>query len=191
MHNHYNKSIGMKKALTLFCLVITLALNSGAQSIYDIPLESINGEAVNLSNYKGRKVMFIILYANMNDSGKVNQLNAFAGKNGGKVQVIGIPPSDHGFVEGSEIERVYKKINGTNVKIIRPMKVKKSAGPGQSALTRWLTDRNFNRHFNQDVKAPGQKFFIDEKGELYAVLGDDISLTGGVIDRVVSRTEGH
>ena len=67
------------------------------------------------------------------------------------------------------------------------MHVSKTAGTSQASLFQWLTHKEENRHFDQDVAGTGYKFFVDETGRLYAVLGPGIRLSSPVINKILSK----
>ncbi len=48
--------------------------------------------------------------------------------------------------------------------------LKKDAKGRQHPLLAWLTDKDQNRHFDQDIETTDKLFFINESGVLYAVL---------------------
>jgi hypothetical protein len=53
---------------------------------------------------------------------------------------------------------------------------------------KWLTNKNENGHFDLDVRGPGQKFFVNEQGKLYSVLGQ-MSLSSPFINKIVNARE--
>ncbi|KYP13481.1 hypothetical protein [Flavihumibacter sp. CACIAM 22H1] len=55
-------------------------------------------------------------------------------------------------------------------------------------LLRWLTQKGGNQHFEVEKLEVGQKFFVDGKGELYAILPPDFTLTDPRIHAVLTRT---
>jgi glutathione peroxidase len=158
------------------------------QQAYDFPLTSIDGKSILLKDYKGTKLLFIITSAAEPDS-TLNQMAAFQKKYAGKVTVIAIPAVEEGFKNGdaAQLKRLYRSKGLDYVLLTEGMQVRKAAGANQSALLQWLTKKEGNRHFDQDVRGAGHKFFVDESGKLYAVIGPEFSLSSTVIERVMSR----
>lgn len=175
------------KRISLLAALIFLAAFSNAQDLYAVPLKTIDGKTIDLTTFKGGKILFLILPLSDGDT-TLNSLALFQQKYGDKVQTIGIPAMEEGFKKGDEmkLKRLYQDKN-INLLIAEAMEVKKSSGSQQSPIMQWLTNKDNNRHFNMDVKGIGQKFFVDETGKLYAVIGPEFSLNAPVIDRVVNK----
>src|SRR4029078_8447693 len=96
------------------------------------------------------------------------------------------PAEESGVKKGDEgkIKKMYKDASA-NFIITERMKVKK--GAEQSAIFQWLTDKDKNRHYNEEVAGVGTKFFLDEGGELYAVMRPQLKLSNPMIDRILSK----
>ncbi len=67
------------------------------------------------------------------------------------------------------------------------VKAGKAIGAEQAPLLQWLTHHQRNKHFNEDIKGPGYKYFIDERGELYGAMDPKIKISNPVINRVIQR----
>ncbi|WP_207516100.1 hypothetical protein [Longitalea luteola] len=159
------------------------------ESIYRQPLKNINGEKIELSHYRGKKMLFVIVPVTALDTTiSINDLSSLQEKYSNSLVVFGIPSEDAGFKKGDEekIKKIYSSKQG-NFILTEGMKVKK--GAGQSELLQWLTNKEKNRHFDRDVQGVGAKFFVDEMGELYAVMGPRLKLTDPLTDRILSKVE--
>jgi len=181
----------MKKLLSSFVILSLLTSFNYSNDFYSLDIKNIDGKKIDMNSFKGRKILFIILPLNDNDSSAViiNELAAFKNKYRSKIEVIGIPAVEEGFKKGDEknILQIYKVHRNLDIIITEGMKVKKTSGNNQSELFKWLTGKDQNHHFNQDVKGVGHKFFVDEKGNLYAVLSPAASLYASVIDKIVNK----
>ncbi|MGN6645497.1 MAG: hypothetical protein ACTHJT_03110 [Cytophaga sp.] len=181
----------MKKLLSSFVILSLLASFNYANNFYSLNIKTIDGKKIDLNSYKDRKILFIILPLNNNDSSIaiINALSIFRNKYRSKIEVIGIPSIEEGFKIGDEkkLKKIYNEDRKMDIIITEGMKVKKSWGNDQSQLFKWLTGKEQNQHFNQDVKGVGHKFFVDEKGNLYAVLSPAASLYAPVIDKIVNK----
>lgn len=173
----------------LLVLSITLLLSfSFVNDIYSLPLRAMDGKKIDLHQYKGKKLLFVILPASATDTTiSAAELMAFQQKYSGAITTIGIPAEEMGFKksEAEKVKALFGSI-GSSFILSEGMKVKK--GAGQPDLFQWLTSKDKNRHFDQDVQGVGSKFFVDETGELYAVMGGQVKLSHPVIDRIVART---
>ena len=180
----------MKHIAGLIALILLLSFRP-PNSIYDITLKDINGNSIALSQFKGKKLLFIVLPVSDQDTtvsaGDIARLQT---KYQGSLVIIGIPSEEGGYKiqDAAKLKRIYRDVSPSII-IAQCMKVKK--GEGQSTLFQWLTNKDMNRHFNQDAEEAGNKFFLDEGGDLYAVLGSRISLTNPLLDRVITRQQGR
>jgi glutathione peroxidase len=158
--------------------------------IYDITIKTIDGKKIAIEQYKGKKLLFILLPHTTQDAAVfVNDLAQLQTKYQNSLVVIGIPCEDAGYQaqDAGAFKKMYSEA-GANIIIGEGMKAKK--GGEQSALFQWLTNKDQNGHFDQDVEGVGSKFFVDEKGELYAVSGPRTALTSPVMDRIITRASG-
>ena len=152
--------------------------------IYGLSIKTKDGKRFELGNFKGRKMIFIMLPLSA-DSNNVSpaELSAFMLKQDSSLVVIGVPLDDAAF-EKQEDELYMNQ--QANYILAESMKVKEAADK-QSSLFRWLTDKDKNGHFDVDVTGTGQKFFVDEAGELYAVMGGETKLSNPIIDKILAK----
>jgi glutathione peroxidase len=179
----------MKYVLSLIVLSLLLSFRQ-AGGIYNITLKNIDGKKIDLNEYKGKKMLFMVLPLSSNDTTMtISQLSQLQAKYQSTVVVIGIPAEETGFkaTDTNKFKMLYKDA-GANFILAEGMKVKK--GGVQSSLFQWLTNKNMNHHFDQDVEGVGSKFFVDETGELYAAMGPRLKLSNPVIDRILTRVPG-
>jgi hypothetical protein len=66
------------------------------------------------------------------------------------------------------------------------MYVQKQDSVWQSPLFNWLTHVGQNTHFDRDVDAEGQLFFINERGILYSIMPK--GTTKDQIENILSTT---
>jgi glutathione peroxidase len=178
------KILYLKYILALLCLYT--AYTADCQGIYDHSFSDINKKSIRLKDFAGKKLLFIILPVSATDS-LTAQLKSFMATYGDKVQVIGVLSQEDGYSKGSKtaIKTMYQN---TGILVTDGMRSRK--GNGQSPLMKWLTNKNENGHFDMDAKGPGQKFFVNEQGKLYAVLGQ-LSLSSPFINKIVNVTAGN
>lgn len=177
----------MKYILGLITVLLLFSFNYPGD-IYSTSLKTIGGNKLDLSQFKGKKLLFIVLPLTSQDTTvSIDQLSKLQTRYKNSLIVIGIPSEEAGFKKGDEenMKKLYKDLP-SNLIIAEGMKVKK--GKQQSSLFQWLTNKSKNRHFDQDVEGVGNKFFVDEKGELYAVLGPRNKLTNPVIEKILSKS---
>lgn len=86
----------MKKTIVLLYILSAFTVTSHSQSLYELSFKQANGDSVRLSDYKGKKILFILVPMKAQDS-VVKQLAAFKSRYGDTVTVIGIPSYEDGF----------------------------------------------------------------------------------------------
>jgi glutathione peroxidase len=176
----------------LFSLIVLFSLVSFSvlEDIYDISFKTIDGKPVNLNNYRGKKILFIILpLSNSDTSVSFAELSSVQTKYASSLVVVGIPGIEAGYEnsDAAKLKNLYKD-QKENFILAEAMKIRKLSGIQQSPLFQWLTDKDKNGHYINDPTGPGYKFFVNERGGLYAVMGPKIKLTNPVIDKVLSHT---
>lgn len=176
----------MKQVIYTFVALIVFSSVTSAQDFYSQPLSTIDGSAVNLSQFKGKKILIYVLPFSADSTRKIAELKFFTTKYSSSVAVIGVPPTDMGFSRSDvqKLKKIYQDA-GITLTIADGMNVKK--GGTQQQLFRWLTSKDQNKHFDGDVWGIGDKFFLNENGELVGRLNGDIPLTHPFVERAVSR----
>jgi glutathione peroxidase len=171
--------------LALLCLSAASIANS--QGIYDHSFKDLSNKKVQLKNFAGKKMLFIILPVSTTDS-LTGQLKNFAATYNDKLQVIGVLSKEEERSKGSKAE-IKAAYQNTSILVTEEMGSRK--GDGQAPLMKWLTNKTENGRFDTDAKGPGQKFFVNEKGRLYAVLGGKLPLSSPFFNKVVNAKAGN
>jgi len=173
----------MKKLILQLFVLIMLVGDIKAQTVHDISIKSITGDMINLKQYVGKKIMFILLPFDSNDS-TYKQLASFQDLYQNLITVIGIPSVEDGYKQTDAVSLNFLYKN-SGIILTEGMMTQKTSGTNQSLLMQWLTDRTKNQHFNNDAVGVGSKFFISETGILYAALPPKASLESRIVDRAV------
>lgn len=121
------------------------------------------------------------------DSVMINELTDFQKAHADSLVVIGILSNELGYSPEKEndIKKMYKQDRNSDIILTEGMNAKK--GSGQSLLLQWLTDKDKNKRFNNDVRGVGYKFFVDEEGKLYATIGPEIHLSNPVFVKILNK----
>jgi glutathione peroxidase len=157
-----------------------------ADSFYDMPLKDIDGNNVALSAYKGKKLMVLVL-PDVATGNLAEDLRTILNKQEDLI-IIGVPSVDDGYTisDKSGLKSAFVQLSQRFI-LTEGMTVKKGAGSLQSPLLSWLTHIAQNGYFDSDVAGPGQKFFINSEGRLYAVISPNTNLSNPVIEKIISR----
>ena len=174
--------------LLFFVLLFSISLSSYTDSIYDLSVTTITGKTISLSSFKGKKILFVVLPLSSTDTILPASALKMMQTRYSSLVVIGIVSFEAGFkkTDMEKTKKMYKDMPPGFI-LTTPIKATKAAGMAQAPVLQWLTHRQRNTHFDEDVKGPGHKFFIDEKGELYGVLDPNVKITSPFIDRVIQR----
>jgi glutathione peroxidase len=135
-------------------------------SIYNISITDSDGKAVQLSQYKGPKILIVNVASDCGWTPQYEDLQLLHEKYGNKLAVLGFPCNDFGGQEpGSEKE--IKFFCTENYSVTFPLFSKVSiVGSPIHPLYKWLSDENQNGWNNKLPEWNFWKYLIDEEGNL-------------------------
>ena len=136
------------------------------ESIYDIALEGIDGKPLDLSQYKGKKILFVNVASECGFTGQYDGLQELYENYKDKLVIIGLPCNQFGSQEpGSEQE--IQSFCRANYGVEFPMAAKVEVkGRNQHPLYEWLTQKAKNGSKDSTVRWNFQKYLVDEQGRL-------------------------
>lgn len=138
-------------------------------SIYDIKINSITGEPIDLSAFKGKYILFVNTASKCGFTPQYEDLQKLHETYKNKLVVIGLPCNQFGGQEpgtATEIQSFCKSNYGVDFLMTEKIDVK---GPNQHALYKWLTNKDLNGVKNSSVKWNFQKYLIDDQGHFVDV----------------------
>jgi glutathione peroxidase len=133
-------------------------------SIYNIKINNLNGDPIQLADYKGKKILFVNVASECGFTPQYKDLQTLHSMYGDKLVVIGLPCNQFGEQEpgnASEIQAFCSKNYGVEFLITEKIDVK---GPNQHPLYAWLTNKDINGGKSSSVKWNFQKYLVDEEG---------------------------
>jgi glutathione peroxidase len=136
-----------------------------SKSIYSIELNSLQGQPINLSSFKGKKLLFVNVASKCGFTPQYKELQQLHDTFKEQLVVIGIPCNQFGKQEpgdSNEIQEFCELNYGVSFLITEKIDVK---GDNQHPLYQWLTTKAINGKQNSTVKWNFQKYLIDEHGE--------------------------
>jgi glutathione peroxidase len=158
------------KPLSIFIKTLTITNKSSKmsskKSIYDIEINSLQGKPINLSLFKGKKILFVNVASKCGFTPQYKELQKLHILYEESLVVIGVPCNQFGKQEpgnSSEINEFCQVNYGVSFLITEKISVK---GNEQHPLYSWLTKKNENSRKNSSVKWNFQKYLINEDGEL-------------------------
>lgn len=135
-------------------------------SLYDISINSLTGEPIDLSSFKGKKILIVNTASECGFTGQYEGLQELYNTYKDKLVVIGVPCNQFGGQEpgtASEIQSFCKQNYGVTFLMTEKVDVK---GGNQHPLYKWLTSKELNGVSSSSVKWNFQKYLINEKGNL-------------------------
>lgn len=161
----------MKNVIFLFIILISNLLAFGQNSFYDFKVTDIEGNAYDLSQLKGKKVLVVNTASKCGNTPQYEQLQEIYEKFGdSKFTVIGFPANNFANQEpgtNEEIEEFCQKNYGVTFPIMSKISVK---GDDMAPIYKWLTQKERNGKIDSEVTWNFQKYLIDENGNLVDVI---------------------
>jgi glutathione peroxidase len=158
----------MTKLAILFAFFFTMeisAQNNETMSIYDFKVPALEGGTIDLSDYRGKKILIVNTASQCGYTPQYAQLEELYRSMSDKVVVIGFPANNFGGQEPGTNEDIAAFCE-KNYGVTFPMAAKVSVkGKDQHELFQWLTAED-NEDFTGDIKWNFEKFVIDEEGKL-------------------------
>jgi len=161
------KIIGIITSIILSVFFITnsnkTTMNTNS-SLYDISINSINGELIDLKSFKGKKILFVNTASECGFTGQYADLEKLHKKYEDKLVVIGVPCNQFGGQEPGTLTEIktFCEVNyGVTFLLTEKVDVK---GDNQHPLYAWLTNKEKNGLKSSSVKWNFQKYLIDENG---------------------------
>lgn len=155
-----------------------------SKSIYDIEINSLQGNTINLSEYKGTKILFVNVASKCGFTPQYRELQELQESYKDELVIIGVPCNQFGKQEpgnSDEIQEFCEVNYGVSFLITEKIDVK---GSDQHGLYKWLTRKAINGKQNSTVKWNFQKYLIDEEGEF---LDYFYSITKPMNSRIISH----
>lgn len=150
-------------------LFSTKTLEAQIKSIYDFKVESLEGGTIDLSKYKGKKILIVNTASKCGFTPQYEGLEKLYEKYKDKLVIIGFPANNFLFQEpgkNAEIATFCKKNYGVTFPMASKISVK---GKDMHPLYVYLTQKKYNGFSDNSVKWNFQKYLIDENGKLIAV----------------------
>lgn len=135
-----------------------------AESIYNISINSLTGEKIDLKQFKGKKILFVNVASECGFTPQYADLQKLSETYKDKLVVIGVPCNQFGGQEpgsASQIQSFCSKNYGVEFLITEKVDVK---GDKQHPLYAWLTKKEINNVDSSTVKWNFQKYLVSENG---------------------------
>ena len=140
--------------------------NISAQSLYDISINNIDGDKMDLSKFKGKYILFVNVASKCGFTRQYTDLEKLFQKFKNELVVIGVPCNQFGGQEpakAKEIKRFCQENYSVTFPITEKINVK---GKNIHQLYSWLTLKENNGNISSNVKWNFQKYLVDRQGKL-------------------------
>jgi len=162
----------LKRTLTIFSIVfLGTAIMSfktknmhDHHSIYDIHINSLMGDPIDLNEFKDKKILFVNVASECGFTPQYEDLQKLHEKYADQLVIIGVPCNQFGGQEpgdAKEISSFCKKNYGVTFLLTEKVDVK---GANAHPLYKWLTDKHQNGVMDSEVKWNFQKYLVDQNG---------------------------
>jgi len=153
------------KLLLISINIILLNMND-LKSIYEIKINDIWGDAIELNDFKGKYILFVNVASECGFTGQYKDLQKLHEEYGSKLVVIGVPCNQFGGQEPGESHEITAFCTEKySVTFLMTEKIEVK-GSNQHPLYKWLTDKNTNGIKNSTVRWNFQKYLVDPSGIL-------------------------
>jgi glutathione peroxidase len=135
-------------------------------SLYDIEINSLEGNVISLSKFKGKKILFVNVASKCGFTKQYKELQTLSDTYPNSLVVIGLPCNQFGGQEPGtavEIQNFCSLNYDVKFQLTEKVKVK---GSDQHKIYNWLTSKKLNGKKSSSVKWNFQKYLVDEQGQL-------------------------
>ena len=155
--------------IILFAIMFTLFSNAQTPkdpttSIYDIVINTLDGKPLDLSMYKGKKMLFVNVASECGFTKQYVGLQELYDTYKDNLVIIGVPCNQFGGQEpgsANQIQTFCQKNFGVTFQMTEKVDVK---GENQHPLYKWLTSKELNGNEDSSVKWNFQKYIVNENG---------------------------
>jgi len=175
--------------LALIALLATAIIS--ASSIYDFKVDGLEGNPIDLSQYKGKKIMIVNTASKCGNTPQYKELEELYKKYKDKLVIIGFPANNFGGQEPGSNQEI-REFCTRNYGVSFPMAAKVSVkGEDIHPLFKWLVEQSndmakkitadntkdvlYKRFLQDPVSWNFTKFLVDEKGNLVTVFHNKVS----------------
>ncbi|MFL2983773.1 MAG: glutathione peroxidase [Candidatus Neomarinimicrobiota bacterium] len=156
------------------------------KSFYDIKVNDINGEKINLKSFRGKKIMVVNVASRCGYTSQYEDLQSLYKRYKDNLEIIAMPCNDYGSQESgsnAEIKQFCQLNYGVTFTMGEKQKIKSSP---ISSLYEWLSNPELNGWNSNLPSWNFCKYIIDEKGNLTHFLKSGVNPSGTEIERIIS-----
>ncbi len=156
-------------------LALLAIMFTAFSSIYDFKVAGLDGNQIDLSKYKGKKIMIVNTASKCGNTPQYADLEKLYEKYKDKLVIIGFPANNFGAQEpgsNGEIKEFCKKNYGVSFPMAEKVSVK---GDDIHPLFKYLVDEADKMGIKDPIKWNFTKFLLDENGKLITVIHNKVN----------------
>jgi glutathione peroxidase len=149
--------------------------NNPKKSFHDFKMSSLEGETIDFSKYKGKKVLLVNVASKCGYTPQYKDLQQLHEQYGEKVVILGFPANNFGQQEPGSLEEIAEfceRNYGVSFQMFEKISV---AGADKHPLYQWLSSKEQNGWNDQEPKWNFNKYLVNEKGELVKYYASAVS----------------
>jgi glutathione peroxidase len=158
---------------TLKKLPIVKKLRRPVSSIYEIRIKRLDKTEITLSDFKGKKILFVNVASKCGFTKQYSDLQKLHQQYADSLVIIGLPCNQFGYQENgtaNEIESFCSLNYGITFPMTEKIEVK---GRNQHPIYKWLTSKKQNGAVSSRVKWNFQKYLVNKEGCLQAIFSSN------------------
>ncbi len=156
----------MKLWMILGAICLMAFVPAKIESAHSFKVKAIDGDMIDLSAYKGKKILVVNVASKCGYTRQYEGLEALYKKYRTKLVVIGFPANNFGGQEPGSNEEI-QEFCTSKFSVTFPMASKVSVkGSDIDPLFKWLTNKSENGVLDANITWNFNKFLLDENGKL-------------------------
>ncbi len=159
----------MKYFLSIAIIAMLSAFSlPGDPSIHTFKVKSIEGNTIDFSKFKGKKILVVNTASKCGYTPQYEQLEKVYEEYKDKLVIVGFPANNFGAQEpgtDTEIQEFCKARFGVKFPLASKISVK---GDDTAPIYKWLTSKGENGVLDAEIKWNFNKFLLDENGKMIA-----------------------
>ena len=157
--------------IILFANILSSMQAQKISSVHDFKVTSLDGETIDLSSFKGKKILIVNTASRCGYTRQYKDLEELHNKYKDKLVIIGFPANNFMSQEpgtNEEIAEFCQKNYGVSFPMMSKISVK---GDDMHEVYKFLTQKSKNGLEDSEVKWNFQKYLLNEEGKLEKVIG--------------------
>ena len=142
-------------------------ISNFSQSIYDYSAQSIDGNPISISQYKGKKILIVNVASRCGYTPQYEELQILSEQYANEIEILGFPANDFLWQEPGSNDKI-KQFCSSKYNVSFPMfeKISVKKSKEQHPIYTWLSTKTLNGWNDQAPSWNFYKYLVDENGNL-------------------------